>query len=400
MNSESARYVRREENDQSNHYETDLPGNVSNQVGLPSPYESPLTLSTPGHPLLISSMTLPTQDQQNGVHQAAPYAIPADTLQQYRSSQLTQSLGQEYEVPMSQTNTLSNNVNTSNTDSPQSPINVYSTLDDAVIEKESFNHSGQSGTTPDINQTMPPPNYTSLYRGTMEEPHSYAVHNSSSPITIANEIYSEPIVSPIRSGGNKGSPLKGGVKRTSKDGIVFDSKKNSANGFDNPVYESEPGGNGHHDHNYSSINTRNQPRSNSQSHSGSYHQEPAYFLLERPKPADIPHQTNAKDFEEPTYFELEKQNNSTNHIKSVTNPEPTYFELERSSSSGTNNNSQQPRSDNLVPDPEPTYSEVGRPMKHDPLYFQPENKRDIIIENSNAGTSPQPSPPQQLSVIK
>ena len=441
-NQNSARYVRREGSYESQPYATDLPANGGSSNGnlLASYVESPLTLSN--HPLLNSSTTLSTQAQENGLQ--APYAIPADSLEQYRSSQLVE---QAYEVPVSQKNTLSSSINSGNTNSENKPPPVYSTLDDAIIDKKHFNskHVGDAI----------PPNYTSLYPPNMEEPHSYsALHSSSSPIPIDSEIYSEPIVSPIRSGskgsplmggvmknlgvpsspitmdseiysepiaspirsgskgsppvggvkrsskdgiifdskknlgvpsspitmdleiysepiaspirsGSKGSPLMGGVKRSSKDGIIFDSKKNPGKAaFDNPVYEIEPSvtNGGVDNHTYSSLDTSNNlPQSNSRSCPGST-QEPAYFELERLKVSE----TNSSDSEEPTYFELERSSSGT-----VINPRP--------------HSQPQAHSDDSVSDPEPTYSEVkpAKNKQNDPLYFQLEHNHHDTKDSSN-----------------
>ena len=126
VNEQTERYVRRVSDPSTN-------GGVNKLVD-PSPYESPLTLSS------NKSLTDPLLIQQNSPAQGEnvsvdPYAIPSDSLEEYRSSlRNTPPVGQDYEVPVSQTNTLANTTDPK----PHPPVNMYSTLDDATTEKHQY----------------------------------------------------------------------------------------------------------------------------------------------------------------------------------------------------------------------------------------------------------------------
>ena len=405
MNGNSARYIRRERSNEEglhNYDETNLPQSngtpTTNHLPNPSPYESPLTLST--RPLLTSSIASSLeQNGLNGQLQAAiaPYAIPADSLEQYRSSQLAESLGQqEYEVPLSRTNTLSNADNTFNAnDTSHPPINVYSTLDDAAIEKSQFTNSLSPSTTP--------LNYTSLYPPNMEQPHSY-VQCPSSPIREASELYSEPPIPPRRN--NKGSPPAGGISQSPKKAGTITRPHiltSTAAQFDNPVYGFEPPDNrnaamttNRSNHTYSSLDRGpigNRSASFSKAHSSSNEtyseiqqvnsngaDEPTYFELEKPVATRTKSDSRALN-PEPTYFELEKPAAGVTRTKSdsQTPPDPTYFELEKPKDSASiNNTDEQSRANDFVPKPEPTYFvvEPSNANHHDNI-----DKHKIISEN-------------------
>ncbi len=351
MNSNSARYIRRESKDQPNNFPATSSPAGSNQ--LQNPYESPLTLST-------KSLLTNSTEKSNGLA-TDPYAIPADSIDQYKTSQLAESLGQEYEVPLpSRSNTLANNSDLPRpSNEPHPPVNVYSTLDDAALEKQQFTQS---------DSVAIPNKYSSLYPPNMTLPHSYG--HFSAEIEEAPELYSEPIASPRRT--SKGSPPVGVVKRASKVGTIHG---NGAESFDNPVYGFEPTNNNGatmatDNHTYSSLDRSVGDRSNSHSDPHSHTalgktystlsdvrdepSEPTYFELQNPQ--EIPRarsKSHNPNKPEPTYFELEKsaitRSSSNAQNRSVSPGEPTYFQLEK------------PTKDPRFPTPEPTYFELEKP---------------------------------------
>ena len=355
-------------------------------------------------------MTLSTKSLLTNSNGSAtdPYAIPADSLDQYRTAE---SLGQVYEVPLpSRSNTLANNSELPHpSNEPHPPINVYSTLDDATIEKQVFTQSGSVSI---------PNKYSSLNPANMSLPHSYG--HFSSEIKEAPKLYSEPIASPRRT--SKGSLPVGVVKRSSKVSTV---RGNGADSFDNPVYGFElTNQNGAtmatDNHTYSSLdrsvegvpdhsNSQSDPRSHTAlgktystlSDVRDESSEPTYFELQNPQEISRarskshnpnepePTYSNAQNRSvspagEPTYFLLEKPTKDPAM-------EPTYFELEKPKHSLSNNPSND-EEDITTADYEPTYFEV-KPRKSisDPL------KQQGGVDNRHYETSHQYS---ELSNIK
>ena len=392
MNEQTERYVRRVSDPSTN-------GGVNKLVD-PSPYESPLTLSS------NKSLTDPLLIQQNSPAQGGnvsvdPYAIPSDSLEEYRSSlRNTPPVGQDYEVPVSQTNTLANTTDPK----PHPPVNMYSTLDDATTEKHKYASRMSSNL---------PSNYTALYPPNIDEPHSY-VTSTSAPIKVAPELYSQPVVS-TRLNSVKRKPPTGNGKRKSRNSHT-ELPNGPGNAIDNPVYfessdTKKATGNAYFtleqvqmktpqsstpqalhdvslsngDMNRTYFEIERPPKDGAQGHKP----EPTYFELQPPQqsPNTNTHSNNILDPKpEPTYFEVQPPQSSSGRTQTISGPkpEPTYFQLQPPTGSTIN-------ADSVTPDlkPEPTYSEVekqkdstkvgsGRPVYSEPDHSQKQEQNDTI----------------------
>ena len=292
---------RRIKSDEDNNYYSTATG----YEGVP--YETPSTLgnSTKSNPLINSQ----NSDPENGTVTANPYAVPSDSLEEYRANLTSSTFVQEYEEPSSINNTIAREPENSQ---PTEETNVYSSLNPASIERHLY--SSYTAGSKDAN-----PNYTSLYPPKMDDKHTYT-HTIRLPVsTFMNEdpgLYSEPVTSSTH------KPV---------------SELESSDSYYKPGHES----NSHESSNtdtYLQLDRRgnnkghiNQTIDKAVDHVGD---SPVYF------PLDQKGDSNKPKSSEPTYFELRRDGvtGTGTGTGSNTGTTPLYFELERRDGNGTGTN--------------------------------------------------------------
>ena len=195
---------------------------------------------------------------------ANPYAVPSDSLEEYRANLTSSTFVQEYEEPSSINNTIAREPENSQ---PTGETNVYSSLNPASIEKHLY--SSYTGSK-DAN-----PNYTSLYPPKMDDKHTHT-HTIRLPVsTFMNEDPS-PNSEPVTSSTHK--PV---------------SELESSDSYYKPGHESVS-----HESSNTNDNNSNKPKSS----------EPTYFELERRDGVTgTGTGTGSNTGTTPLYFELERR---------------------------------------------------------------------------------------------
>ena len=271
---------------------------------------------------------------------ANPYAVPSDSLEEYRANLTSSTFVQEYEEPSSINNTIARE--TENSQSTEE-TNVYSSLNTA-------RHLYSSYTEPEGGD----PNYTSLHPLNRDDKHTYtpAIHSPVS--TFMNEdpgLYSEPVTS------NTHKPVS--KLESSDKSYKPGHESNSHESSNTDTYlQLDRGGN-----NKGHIN---QTIDKAVDHVGD---NPVYFALDQKRDSNKPKSS------EPTYFELERRDGMTGTGTGTnTGTTPLYFQLERRDGTGTGTNTE-------------TNNETNISNETIPLYFELE-KRDGTGTNVNTGTTP------------
>ena len=248
-----------------------------------------------------------------GAASVQPYAIPSDSLQEYRSigsNKPTPSLPREYEVP---TLLSSSESSTGNGHSPRAYSTITSSnVQDTIVYSDPVGTANQVGTNP--------PMYTSLYPPTKNDRHLYtppiSIRRTPSPTAITEPSpYSLPVsTSPkppatrLDSSNRYYQPghISGSQQQLPDDGSQFPKPEN-------PYFVLEPQG--------------PSARSNTNPHelNNEGRDNRLYFELEQRDANNI---ANAPSTDVPQsggghlYFELERQEQ--------THSDHTYFELENS----------------------------------------------------------------------